>query len=293
MSSSAAAFDALPDPLDGVGPLGTRVIGKDGPPIVLVHGLGRVAASWAFVARHVAPTARLVIADNPGFGRSRHLSVPRTVAEHGEIWEQTLRALPIDPPFHVAGLSLGGMIAPVLASRLGGDCASLTVIGSSSRESGFWRLAGGSLLRMARRFLGCFRFDHRVNMPELVRPATLQRHPDLIDAINRMQQAEGFSGRNGFRQLLAANRFRLAPFLDVLPRRRLVVVGTGDRLVPPRNSHRLAKLLDAPLLELEDVGHDIGFDAPETCAALLLRMARGDAPDAIAGELELASAERS
>jgi pimeloyl-ACP methyl ester carboxylesterase len=274
----AGLFPALPDPVPGSGPLPLRILGAGGPTIVLVHGLGRVAATWALVARALEGRGRLVLPDNPGLGRALHLRVPATIEEHAELLVQSLDAADLQGPLHLAGLSLGGMIAPAAAARLGpGRCASLTVLSSSSRETGFWRLDPRALLRVAARALWTVSLDHRVNLPELVRPEILAAHPELPDELRRLQLAEGFRLSAGLRQLVAAARFRLRRHIQWLPTRRLVVVGSQDRLVPPRHSERLAELLRAPLWVLEGAGHDLGIDAPDEVARALLAAA-GDEP---------------
>ncbi|NRA96586.1 MAG: alpha/beta hydrolase [Planctomycetes bacterium] len=262
----------LPDPVPGVGPLGVRVVGNDGPVVVLVHGLGRVAACWANVATHTRDRLRLVLPDNPGLGRSSHVRVPRTISEHAALHLETLEALHLPPPYHCAGLSLGGMVAPELAVALGDRAASVTLFSASARESGFWRLSGRSMCRMAARVIRHLSLDHRVNMPELVRPELLAADPELPHRLDALQRSEGFSSRNGTRQLLAAMRWKIRPILDRLPKRRLVVVGSNDRLVPAYNSHRLARLLNCPIQVLEGYGHDLGHDAPEEVARVLIEV---------------------
>ncbi|MAB88415.1 MAG: hypothetical protein CMJ90_03015 [Planctomycetes bacterium] len=267
----SAPFE-VPDPVHAAGPLGVRVVGNSGPVVVLVHGLGRVAACWGAVAALTRDHLRLVLPDNPGLGRSSHLPVPRTIAKHAELHRETLEALGLPPPYHCAGLSLGGMVAPELAAALGDRAASITLFSSSSRESGFWRLSGRSLCRMGGRALRHLSLDHRVNMPELVRPELLSADPQLPQRLDALQRAEGFSARNGTRQLFAAMRWKIGPIISQLPQHRLVVVGSDDKLVPPHNSHRLAQLLDCPIEVLDGRGHDLGQDAPDEVARVLMEV---------------------
>lgn len=264
---------ALPEPLPGVGPLGVRVIGDADPAVVLIHGLGRVAAVWQEVARHVQGRIRLVLPDNPGFGRSSHLEVPPSIEDHARLHHETLLDLDLAPPYHVAGLSLGGMIAPTLAARLESDCASLVMFCASSRESGFLRLDPVSLVRMAGRVLGTASLSHVVNMPELVSAELLERHPGLPEALDDLQDEEGFRIVNGSRQILAAMSWQIGPHLDRLPEKRLVVVGSEDRLVPVENSRRLAEFTASPCRVLPGRGHDLSLDAPEQVAQILCEMA--------------------
>jgi pimeloyl-ACP methyl ester carboxylesterase len=280
-SALTASGFRIGEPLAGIGPLAVRVAGTGGPWIVLIHGLGRVAAAWGRVAEATGAECRLVLPDNPGLGRSSHLPVPRSIEGHARLHAETLENLGAGPAIHLAGLSLGGMIAPVLASRLGARCASLTLFSTSSRETGFWRLDPFSLLRMAGRVIRTLSIDHRVNMPELVRPSVLANEPGLSRILDKLQKAEGFSARAGFQQLVAAARFKIGPYVTGLPARKLVAVGTDDLLVPPSHSRRLAHRIAAPLLEIPGAAHDLGLDAPSEVARILLAMAHGEDPRAM------------
>lgn len=262
----------LPDPEAGIGPLGVRVVGDGGPVVVLIHGLGRVAATWAQVAARTRGRIRLVLPDNPGMGRSSHLPVPRTIEEHGTLHRETLDALGLPPPFHCAGLSMGGMVVPALAAELGDRAASVTLLSSSARESGFWRLSTKSVLRMIGRAIRYLSLDHRVNIAELVRPELIAADPDLPSRLDDLQEREGFSRANGTRQLFACARWRIGGVLDKLPDRRYVAVGSADRFVPASNSHRLAQILGCAVEVLEGRGHDLSIDAPDEVARILLEV---------------------
>ena len=265
----------LPEPVSGTGPLAARVIGDQGPTVLLIHGLGRVAAVWADVARLVQSDLRLVLIENPGIGRSSHLKVPRTVEEHGRLHLETLDALGLPEPYHVAGLSLGGMIAPAVASHGVGRFASLLMLSASTRETGFWRLSPSCLMRMAGRMIKTFSMDHRVNMPELTRPEVLREHKTISQDLDRLQEEEGFSAKAGTAQLFAAMRWKIKPHIERLPANRLVAVGEQDRLVPKSHSAKLARITESSLEILPDRGHDLSLDAPEEVARLLKTLALG------------------
>ncbi len=252
--------------------MSARVIGDRGPLIYLIHGLGRVSAAYSFVAAHLRDQARLVLVDNPGFGGSLNVGVPLSIRGHAALHRRTLDALGFDEPVHLAGLSLGGMIAPALAALLGRDrVASLSIFASSSLETGLWRLSPRSVARTLGRVLRTLSFDHHVQIGEIVRPEVIQTYPELSTHLDRLQRAEGFRFSHGTRQLIAASHFRLRPLRDQLPARTWAIVGEADRLVSPRHSERLAALLGCPLCIAPAAAHDFGLSAPRTMAACLLR----------------------
>src|SRR5215467_12988917 len=49
-------------------------VGGDGPPLVLVHGLGGSAANWGELVPLLAPSRRLIVPDLPGHGGSEPLA---------------------------------------------------------------------------------------------------------------------------------------------------------------------------------------------------------------------------
>jgi pimeloyl-ACP methyl ester carboxylesterase len=124
------------------------------PPIVLIMGLGMPAVAWpdAFVIGLVERGFRLVCFDNRDAGHSTRFGVGEMPNLPVSIAKALLR-LPVRAPYnlddmaadtaglldalaldrvHVVGVSMGGMIAQVLAARYPGRIMSLTSIMSSS-----------------------------------------------------------------------------------------------------------------------------------------------------------------
>lgn len=240
--------------------------------LILIGGIAQIGASWAEVAAlvHAGTGARVVLADNPGICTSRSVPVPGTCAAHAELLVQTLASLSIKGPVHIAGLSLGSMIAAEVAAQLGDRALSVTLCAGSCQESGGFRLAPLSVLRMLGRAL-IGRGGLRGRLPELVQPRMLREEPELALQLLELRRLEGGFAKGAlWRQLLAASRFRLQPLLPALPAARAVVVGTGDRLVPRSNSRRMAALLCCPCHELEGRGHYLALDGASELASILV-----------------------
>ena len=89
--------------------------GGDGPPVVLLHGPGAIAAEWMRVIPDLVTTHRVVAPDLPGHGASEmtdgRLDADRVLAWLGELIEQTCTAPPA-----LVGHVLGGAIAARFAS---------------------------------------------------------------------------------------------------------------------------------------------------------------------------------
>jgi pimeloyl-ACP methyl ester carboxylesterase len=131
---------------------------ETGPPLLLIRGLGTQRTAWpeAFLAALVKRGHRVITFDNRDVGLSTKFREARSI-DIGEAMGRALRGEPIDAPYgigdmaldaaglldalevetaHVAGISMGGMIAQLLAARHGERLRSLTSIMSSSGAPG-------------------------------------------------------------------------------------------------------------------------------------------------------------
>ena len=92
-------------------------IAGDGPPLLLLHGLGGSGRYWAGLAPHIAATRTLIAPDLAGFGRSDKPALDYSRAFHLDSLDALLVALGMDAPLAVAGHSMGGVLAALFAAR--------------------------------------------------------------------------------------------------------------------------------------------------------------------------------
>jgi pyruvate dehydrogenase E2 component (dihydrolipoamide acetyltransferase) len=110
--------------------------------LVLLHGFGGSHAAWDSTARDLADSAKTVAYDLPGHGRS--LDAPgagRANASARSILEDM--AANSVHRFHVAGHSMGGAVAVLMALAAPGRVMSLTLLA----PGGFGEAINGALLR--------------------------------------------------------------------------------------------------------------------------------------------------
>ena len=89
----------------------------DGPPLVLVMGIGYDSSLWTLAQVPALSTQfRVVLVDNRDAGRSSKASQPYEIADMADDLAGLLDALGI-PQSHLLGLSMGGMIAQEFALR--------------------------------------------------------------------------------------------------------------------------------------------------------------------------------
>lgn len=112
-----------------------------GPTLVLVHGLSHRQHAWDPVLEALSPFRRVVTVDLPGHGESPAL--PPSADPVGAIVDAVDgmldRLAPDEARAHVAGNSLGGLVALQLAVR--GRVASATALSPAGFASGAWDTA--------------------------------------------------------------------------------------------------------------------------------------------------------
>lgn len=107
-----------------------------GPAVILLHGIGSGAASWLQVARQLAPQARVIAWDAPGYGDSSLLESEAPKAEqYAARLAQMLDALDVEECVLV-GHSLGALTALAFARSAQAKRVSRLVLISPARGYG-------------------------------------------------------------------------------------------------------------------------------------------------------------
>ena len=102
-----------------------------GPPIVIMTALGTPAIDWLAIQRALVGDVPVVLYDRAGVGWSEARRRSRTAVRMADELHAVLAAAHIDPPYILAGHSLGGLIALVYTARHREHVAGLTLIDSS------------------------------------------------------------------------------------------------------------------------------------------------------------------
>lgn len=245
--------------------------GGDGPPILLVHGLGGSAMNWAELAPLLARGRRVLAPDLPGHGASEALPAVSgldafadrlaAVMEH----EQT-------GPAPVVGHSLGGLVALRLALRYPELVGSLVLAGSAGLSIGRpllrelltaftvlrpGRLAGRYRTLVARspllrRFVfGFVSVGDPVGLTDLAVEGFLAGqllHTDTASAWRALRQDDP-------RQELERISVPV-----------LVLWGAEDAQLPLEDAFEYARRLHAPLRTIAGCGHLLIGERPSACA---------------------------
>jgi pimeloyl-ACP methyl ester carboxylesterase len=102
--------------VDVDGPLHLADFGGDGPPIILVHGLGGSHLNWMLVGDGLAEHGRVVAIDLPGFGRSPKGGRSTAVIPLRNLLARFVKH-ELGEPAVLVGNSMGGLICLLLAAR--------------------------------------------------------------------------------------------------------------------------------------------------------------------------------
>jgi pimeloyl-ACP methyl ester carboxylesterase len=240
----------------------------DGPPVLLVMGLGLSGGAWWRTVETLSRRFRVITFDNRGVGRSRGLAPAYTTEALADDAVAVLDALGIERA-NVYGLSLGGMVAQQLALRHPRRVRSL-VLGAT--------MSGGRQAQLADDEVMEF-FRGRAERPrEEAAWASVaynygrrcrDEHADRIAEDIRRRLSYEFDEAAYQAQLMAAALHNCTSRLGRIDVPALVVHGEDDRVVPVANAHLIAsRLRHGRLHLLAETGHLYTTEAPEADKAV-------------------------
>jgi 3-oxoadipate enol-lactonase len=236
-----------------------------GTPLVLTHGLGDDLHFWDNVAETLEPHRRVVRWDVRGFGLSDKPPGPYSPAMLAADLAALLDALGIDRA-HLAGLSMGGVIAQRFALDFPERVRSLVLINTSSevgeRATARWERLASRVERdgfdaRSADATRAFAAEFAARYPEVVAAATARTLSN--DPLAFAAAARAMSNYAWTRELVR------------LTCPALVLQGLDDRLTPPGGSVRMSRALSrARLILVPGAGHNLPLEKTELfCVALL------------------------
>ncbi|WP_428374633.1 alpha/beta fold hydrolase BchO [Lichenicoccus sp.] len=254
-----------------------QVMGS-GPSLLLLHGTGAATHSWRDLAPRLARQFTVVAPDLPGHGFTQaplpdFMSLPSQARLLGQLLER-LGVTPAIGVGHSAGaailarMALDERIAPDLLVSLNG--ALLPLQGHASH-----------LFPAAAKLLSATRLVPRLFSLHATNRAWLSRFLDntgsRIDAagLRHYQELLRDPGHvaSGLRMMAHWDLRPLAAALPDLACRVVLVCGEADRMIPPDDAARLARMLpDATLVSLPELGHLAHEERPDLVADLVMRL---------------------
>jgi pimeloyl-ACP methyl ester carboxylesterase len=243
--------------------------GGGGTPIVLLHGIGSNAHSFAPLMQAFDARSPMLAWDAPGYGSSQPLAVAwPDASDYAAAFDRLLVHLEISSCILI-GHSLGVLIAARSALVSPGRVAALFLI---SPALGYAAEKGGALpATVAGRIeeldrLGAEKFAAARAGGLLAHPAA---RPDVLQAVERAMAAVRRPGYDQAARLLAGGR--LIDDVAQLEVPTAVLVGAQDRITPPANARRVFDALPASsgqhaYREIPDAGHAVCQEQPAEVA---------------------------
>ncbi len=252
-------------------------------PALLVMGLASDAHAWEKQIPTLAAARPVIALDNRGSGRSSKPAGAYTTAEMAEDAACVLDAAGIARA-HVAGISLGGLIAQELALRQPGRVASLALLATfahadpSLRETaddGAAEATGADLPSLIEALSrGAANVDFFLVFAYLTKlifsPAYLKEERAYLQSFFARSLQYGISIDGLAGQIQAALTHDTRARLADLNAPTLVALGTADELVLPELTRVLAsKIRGCRLVEIPNGSHGLNFERAETVNKLL------------------------
>lgn len=256
---------------------------SDAPPLVLVHGVTLSAATWRYQVEDLSPDHRVIAVDQRGHGRSvpgrDGFALSRLALDLAEV----IDALGL-PPVTLVGHSMGGMVVQRLAiddadgfHRRVGAMVLMSTSASVGAGIPLWDATMALVTPTARRSLRWM----------AKRPARYFPSTDLSYGIARLGLGRDASPTHveyARAMTAACSPTTVAELTMELTgfdhRRQLahvavpaaVIVGTHDRLTPPRHARALVRAIpNAELVVLPGAGHMPMLERRADVAAVLRR----------------------
>ncbi|HUB76775.1 MAG TPA: alpha/beta fold hydrolase [Solirubrobacteraceae bacterium] len=217
----------------------------DGDPVVYVHGGGGLHLDRSHEL--LAERHRLVAIELPGFGDSPVNDRTQSLDEMAGTLAEVVEAAGIEPPYSLAGTSLGGACVLHLALRVPARVAALVLIAPAA-----------------------FRPDGWGPPPPEDMPKALWAHPERATIPKLAPEIAEKQQRLLGRLLGSLDQAALRERLRGLEVPTLVVFGTADGLIPPAMGRVYRENMpNCSYVLLYDAGHELGSDRPEAAAALI------------------------
>jgi len=254
-----------------------------GPPLVLLHGIGHHRQAWNAVTGLLAPSRELILVDLPGHGESPPLRLdgrPPVEALAAEV-AAFLDTQGLDRP-HVAGNSLGGVLALILAAH--GRAASATGLS----PAGFWR--SGRDFRRAKAIFAVMQAASAGIHPVASgltrsRAGRAFMYAAIVAKPSQLSPAQAGADADAFRTARGTMKEILdvpASFTLDIPAGVPVTIawGTHDRLLPAGQADvARQRLPQARFVLLPGCGHVPMTDDPALVARVLLEGSTVPAPE--------------
>ncbi len=208
------------------------------PWLVLIQGLGFDRSGWQPVRRRLRRRFRLVLVDNRGSGRSDPPGAPFGVADMAADVVAVLDDAGIRRA-HVLGMSLGGMVAQELAVSYPDRVDGLVLASTSPGWPFAYPMPAASVALLAASRAMSPGEAARRHAENALSPGDAACHPDLVRRLVKLQGSRPAPPRAWMAQAAAGASYAGQLRETRITAHTLVLHGTADTVVDPRNARLL------------------------------------------------------
>lgn len=240
----------------------------EGPPVILIHGVGLDRAMWGPVAERLAARFTVMRYDMAGHGLSGRAGEPVGLGTFVRQLSQLAEALGLER-FALVGFSMGALVARVFAQEQPERLTYLALLGSVFERSPEAQAAVEARLAQAEAegpasIVGAA-------LDRWLTPAFRAAHPETVQAVRRRLEANDPAGFLPAYRVFAEADAGPGDRLKRIACPTLVATGGLDRGSTPAMTRALAAAIPGARAEvLEGLAHLFPLEAPERTAALLL-----------------------
>lgn len=235
----------------------------DGPPVLLIAGMGMSAAGWWRTVPVLSRRFRVITFDNRGIGESSPLPGIYTTEAMAADAMAVLDAAGVEAA-HIYGFSLGGMVAQRVALSFPARVRSLVFGGTQCGEVA-QRADQETVAFFRRRLLLPPEEALWASVPYAYSARSRAEHPERIAQDIAHRLGSPVSARTYRSQMSAAVGHDCHRSLGRVEVQALVVHGELDRMIPMPNGRKLASALrHAEFHVIPGAAHFYSTDEPET-----------------------------
>jgi pimeloyl-ACP methyl ester carboxylesterase len=248
----------------------------NGESLLLIRGLGSTCEGFAAQVEGLAPHFRVISFDNRCVGRTDQPQQPFTIADMADDTAALLDALEVESA-HVFGVSLGGMVAQEFVLRHPRKVRRL-VLGCThagprtAARAPEWAV---QLFNESRDMPRAAALTYSI--PLLFAKKTVEEQPELVEEALRVMARNNQPKPSYLLQLGAVMMHDTFDRLPEIKHTTLVMTGTEDILVDPRNSRLISERIpDARLVEFPETGHVFFTEKPDDVNRVLIDFFQGE-----------------
>jgi len=244
----------------------------EGDPLLLLHGLGSSSDDWWFQTPAFAPHFRLILPNLRGHKQSTTLRGPISIFTLAADIAQLMEALGIAQA-HVLGLSLGGLVAQLLAIHFPQKVNKLMLVNTFAH---LWPTSPREAFILARRVV-VSKFLPPLTTAKVVARDLFPR-PDQAALRDEVLTRGGVNDVASYRYLVdAIRRFDSRAQLDRIAAATLLVTGDRDAVVPRGCQRQLARgIRQVQWHIVRDSGHATPVDQPEEFNRVVLKFLKDE-----------------